>query len=94
VTIEVATCASVAENDRFQWQVYPNPAKDQVHLRWDAQYQAEWVRLKDLQGREITRMVPGEAGQASLPTATLPRGLYLLEISLNNTLLTQKIVLQ
>lgn len=61
------------------FQLWPNPATDEVRVRVDAAEGAHWVRLHDLAGREVTRLASGN-GPRSLPVAGLPAGVYVVSI--------------
>jgi bilirubin oxidase len=64
------------------FRMFPNPASDLIHLEVTDQrngLMAE-VRLLDLQGRELRRVIPMRKDRVSLDVAGLSAGIYLLEV--------------
>jgi hypothetical protein len=60
-------------------QVFPNPAKDYVTISSESE-QMNTIILFDTQGREILALQPNNQS-VSIDVATLPRGLYVAQIS-------------
>ncbi|NJB86732.1 subtilisin-like proprotein convertase family protein [Lewinella marina] len=66
-----------------QLEVFPNPTRGALHLRWAATNSAREVgiELYDLNGRRLHQeWVSRLAGAATVPTAGLPAGVYLLRV--------------
>jgi hypothetical protein len=63
-------------------RLFPNPAREQVHLAWDAPLPGTVdVRLSDARGRTLKQWpLAGRQLQHQLATQSLPAGLYLLQI--------------
>ncbi|MBX3100907.1 MAG: hypothetical protein KF690_00205 [Bacteroidetes bacterium] len=68
-------------NPGFQWTVYPQPAREQLHIRWGNDGQAaDLLRLLDSSGRLVMTEIPDRGpGVYTLETGRLATGLYLLE---------------
>ena len=61
------------------WQLYPNPAQDQVHVRMPASVGAAVVQVFDSQGRLVSKAaLPPGGGAVAL--AALPPGLYVVRV--------------
>jgi hypothetical protein len=56
--------------------VYPNPARDEVHVNWPEQ--ARTLSVQDASGREVQRINVTNPGHRVLPAAEWPRGTVLL----------------
>ena len=61
------------------WQLYPNPAQGQVHVRMPASVGAAVVQVFDSQGRLVSKAaLPPGGGAVAL--AALPPGLYVVRV--------------
>lgn len=80
------------------FHVYPNPARDVLHLRWTSdQAAAATVTFTDLAGRKIAvYQVNGTNGKNSfdVPLQKLPAGMYLLQLETGSARFQQKIMIQ
>ena len=61
-----------------QVRVFPNPASDKLNISWPVQGGYSWV-LKSLAGSTLSSGTQ-QAGNATISTATLPVGMYFLEV--------------
>jgi PKD repeat protein len=101
--INIQNPTGVKENEAFNGNllIYPNPAEGNSELVFTANNDLENVSvvITDLRGSEVLE-VPVAARYGSgqqriaLPTATLPRGLYLLTINSSQGRATEKLVLK
>ncbi|RYZ41639.1 MAG: T9SS type A sorting domain-containing protein, partial [Sphingobacteriales bacterium] len=80
------------------FKVYPNPASDLLHIRWNSdQAGAASIMLTDLAGRKIAGYdVTGNQGKNSfdIPLSELPSGMYLLKLNANGKQFQQKVMVQ
>ncbi|MCC2548003.1 T9SS type A sorting domain-containing protein [Hymenobacter sp. BT175] len=60
------------------WQLYPNPAAEILRLRTERSGQ---LRLLDAAGRVVQQHILTAGGEQELSIATLPAGIYLLELT-------------
>ncbi|MFY0643499.1 MAG: T9SS type A sorting domain-containing protein [Bacteroidia bacterium] len=75
------------------FQVWPNPAKDIVHIQTNGKV-LKSIQLVDLQGRIIQNW-NADSGEQSFPlSAEIQGGSYLIRFILDNALYTQRIVIQ
>ena len=67
-------------------QMYPNPGKDVLNLKWqDLQGASGQVSLKDLTGRTVmVQAVDLEEGSIVLDLTRLQAGIYICEIQVDN----------
>lgn len=74
--------------------IYPNPATDQVNISWsEALGNEAEVRLFDGQGKLLRReQLTQAASQMNL--SGLPSGIYFLQLSSDDTLQTEKLIIQ
>jgi enterochelin esterase-like enzyme len=79
--------------DKAKVQLYPNPATDQVLLN-SGNALIEAVTVTDLSGRRMSYLEGRRQQSLTVPTAALPDGIYLFEISTNKGKLTHKVVVQ
>lgn len=73
--------------------IYPNPVQDQCRVACDDD-RIQMVRIYDLAGKKIAEQQGNNASAMTLPTATLPNGIYLLDITTANGKANRKIVVQ
>ncbi|GEM_PF-1892403 len=72
---------SLGELPQIEWVVYPNPARDYVHISIDQP--GEWsCRLHNLNGQLIYQIQ--FSSQAGLQLGHLPKGIYLLTLNNNS----------
>ena len=83
--------AGIAENTNLTWNLWPNPATEQVFLQVPDQ-QITDVRIYDMQGRTVYRF--SAANISSVDVSQLPTGQYLLEASGKGFLLHKKLLVQ
>ncbi len=73
-------CLSVGRQEaapEASWELYPNPGRDQVTLRW--QGSPATLRAFNLLGQQVGQWNAGKSGNTTLRLA-LPAGLYLLRL--------------
>ncbi|MEM9259367.1 MAG: GEVED domain-containing protein, partial [Bacteroidota bacterium] len=66
------------------WSVYPNPAQEETTVSWPANHRAISLRIFGTDGRQHLPLVRPAAGQTRLKLASLPAGLYLIELRLED----------
>lgn len=80
------------------FKVYPNPASDILHIRWNSeQAGATTLLLTDLAGRKIAAYsVNSNPGKNSfdIPLKQLPSGMYLLKLDAGGKQFQQKVMVQ
>jgi uncharacterized delta-60 repeat protein len=79
------------------FQIYPNPATDQLTIQASPSIRSQpWqVDILDLQGRNCLSAVSPASDQLPLPDLRLPPGMYLVQISVNGHLLqTSKLLIR
>ncbi|MGC3978132.1 MAG: phosphodiester glycosidase family protein [Paludibacteraceae bacterium] len=71
------------------FQVYPNPVKNELHVRFDGKYHPTQIKLYHLTGKLIQTFDCQEyvGNEVSLPMQKLAAGTYLLSIEQNGRLL-------
>lgn len=82
-TLSVFACTELAEwPDVPVCTLYPNPAREYLHLRCTSDPVPYQIRLVNSQGQELE--YPAGKGKVVLFIQELPPGLYLLELSTHN----------
>jgi alpha-tubulin suppressor-like RCC1 family protein len=86
---------SIGEFTKANWQVYPNPASEQVQITYDTNSEAT-IELYDLQGKLLkTMQTVGLQGTVSIPLSNLSRGLYLVKFrTKDGEIQTEKLVVE
>lgn len=75
-----------------QWQLYPNPAKDQLHLRlWNIATSAE-ITVFNSQGQLVFRQGELEAGEQFLDLSTWHNGIYWIQLKAGPTVRTERVL--
>ncbi len=78
--------------DNPSFAIYPNPAAEQVNI-W-VEEAGDWeLRLIDMQGQALLEKRFESTRFGALAVATLPRGIYLVEVATNQTVHTKRIIL-
>lgn len=80
---------SIQENQLSETKIYPNPAKDIVHINLPADTQVYKSGLFDMTGKMINNI---HLIDNTLNISSLPEGIYLLKIETSKGVLTRKIV--
>ncbi|MBO4307570.1 MAG: T9SS type A sorting domain-containing protein [Bacteroidales bacterium] len=72
----------IAENDNSVIrQIYPNPAREMIHININAQNDNQQVVLYDMTGRQVySGCITAGNCQVTISTSTLPNGVYMLRI--------------
>lgn len=71
--------------------VYPNPARSQITVSLPQNYNRGELTLVDVNAKEIlTQKFKGNRAQINI--SNLPDGIYFLQISYDNQLITKKII--
>lgn len=79
----VPMLTSVSEHiNEAAFELFPNPAQDQVWLRWQSSNTAgALVQIYDTQGRLVhTQQAPSAATELRIAVGSLPSGLYLIQL--------------
>ena len=79
-------CATLGTESftKASWQVYPNPASNQVQISYDTNSEAT-IELYDLQGKLLkTMQTIGLQGTVTIPISNLSKGVYLVQFSTND----------
>ncbi|MBW8686769.1 carbohydrate-binding protein [Chitinophaga rhizophila] len=80
-----STLPASTENNNTAVNVYPNPFGSQLNYTIPPGYASHIATIYDLNGRQVLRsVVKGKQSVASLQTANLPKGIYILDISSGN----------
>ncbi len=85
---------SVSEQLADNLQLYPNPASDVLNIKRPAGITAVDVRFYDSVGQLVLERPAVQADQLWLPRAQMPAGLYIVEVSVQDTRVQHKIVLE
>lgn len=84
ISLEVAECVGLSEQNLFEGAllVFPNPAKDKLHVRCGLQKEID-VRLFDLSGKLLLEQhlsFGSDKQEQVLNLSALPKGVYLLRL--------------
>lgn len=83
------------DKDKIQFDVYPNPAKKSIHIKWHSISQnSATVEVIDITGKEVitTKIAPNES--MLLNTSMLTKGTYFISIKSQDKHNTQKLEIQ
>lgn len=78
--IQESTSAVAPILSDSDWSVYPNPARDKVHIHINHVTSAAVLRVVDLQGKPILTSSPSNGGDLSLDVSALPSGMYGVQV--------------
>ena len=74
--------------------LFPNPAKDILHVQLPSHEGEVVITLTDLVGREVLRYRQPNADELSLPVHTLPQGLYQISLQQAGQRTTRKLLIE
>lgn len=85
----------INENESSNLNIYPNPTKDQINIQFRAPYNGMLI-IKDIAGKEIfsQKLIAMESMQLEANILGLSAGVYLVELSNEETVETKKIVIE
>ena len=91
-------CDTLTTTSTGQWlspaaqvKVFPNPANDKINITWPVQGGYTWA-LKSLAGSTLSSGTQ-QAGNATISTATLPEGMYFLEVHSSKEHKVEKVII-
>ncbi len=89
ITINLTDWTDVVELKNTRIDVYPNPATSSIKINTQ-EHRFETVRILDLSGR----VVLNQAFKANhnIDISTLQKGMYILQLQFNNTLISTKLI--
>ncbi len=88
----------VIQVQKFDYQLYPNPAQQDLFLNIDINASTELtITLFDLQGKPVKNWLPTQRLSSPLSkrfnVADLPKGIYLLQLDMDGTSYWEKVVI-
>ncbi len=78
------------DNSYLDFAIYPNPAREQVHLSFEEPFKEGVVELYHFTGRMLKRAVLSQQ-EVSIDIADIPQGLYLLTIDIDGKKYVEKL---
>lgn len=98
--VPLSATASINENlaEKMNLEVYPNPAKDNLTIRFNADNGVEdQIKLVDLTGKTVKVIANGFSkglNTFNVNVSDLPEGMYILEFIVGSETVSKKIVIQ
>lgn len=87
--VELVTSNNPISSNKFDFEIYPNPAKETIHINFDFTEDYNYT-VYDSYGRQLKS---GVSSQNSINISDLNSGMYILKIeSTNNTSATRKFI--
>ena len=75
------TLLSLGDHELDQVKVFPNPASTHLTIQWPKLQDMKFIRLYNMEGRQVFQEKTSGQKAIVLNVATLPRGVYFLVIS-------------
>ena len=75
-------------------QVYPNPVSENCNISFDKNYDEINIELYTIDGRKILQKSASNLSRLTLDINEIPKGLYLMNISLDNKYFSIKKILK
>ncbi|PIB35289.1 hypothetical protein BFP72_07700 [Reichenbachiella sp. 5M10] len=92
VSVESNILSSI-EVERLEMDLYPNPVKNQVNVKWEPGVEATMIRLFDNAGIMIQLIqVPANSSNYTLDMATLQSGVYHMQLITNEQVYTRRVI--
>ena len=96
IMVKNAGSQSIGENENAVVKIYPNPTNGALRVE-NGELRVENIRIFDVMGRLVANETQNPLGVAStlrLDISHLPSGVYFLQITMENGVITQKIIKQ
>lgn len=90
-TLLIGTVATDEAGRHGVMKVFPNPAQDHLNILLPEGVQEGFLKLYDLAGR-LQKQIVLSAGKYEIELADLHKGIYLIEVSIDRQVFTQKLV--
>jgi hypothetical protein len=87
-----ATAVNTPADDRLL-SIYPNPVSDLLYVRLPEGHTMDAIRLMDVTGKTILASA-ASTPQTELNMATLPKGVYAIQVQSGNQFFTKKVFIQ
>ncbi|MEL6863219.1 MAG: M43 family zinc metalloprotease [Bacteroidota bacterium] len=93
--LESSLCSQSPINPTFEFTVYPNPASDCVHIRYNSEAsEVVQVRLFDAAGRLLYQESHLPNTISAISTIEFPTGIYLLQVIQGDEQMTEKLLIE
>ncbi len=80
--------------DTRQISVYPNPGSESIHVNLPAGVSEGQILIFDMSGRTVATFSLTGTNHQTLDVSQLNRGIYMLQLRCNKTILTEKVILK
>lgn len=90
------TSVPLTEEGKPALELYPNPARDQVRLRFNESLPAASIVLYNAQAQRVAAYEPGSlqnGDELQISTSGYPRGMYFIQVRTNEKVRILKLVL-
>ncbi|MEX0968491.1 MAG: PKD domain-containing protein [Bacteroidia bacterium] len=74
----------ISEINESQIRVFPNPAQDAVWIRGSESQEISQLRVLNMHGQIMLEQTAGTVGDVQLNVGNLPRGIFILNLTMNN----------
>ncbi len=75
-----------------EWIVFPNPAKDEVHIEWDPKVEVRSVLLRNATGQLLLEINDLSDSKMNFSTNLFAPGVYFIQIQTENGFYTKKLI--
>ncbi len=79
-------------SDNFDICIFPNPVFDVLNIKFSENYIPDEIFITDVFGRQIYNSKTFKSGNKNIDFSIYPSGLYFLNLSFGNKIITEKII--
>lgn len=90
-TIEISVLSTANFNQK-KLRIYPNPASEKLHLKFEKSYKEVSVLISNLSGKSVLSTSLNNTAEIALDISTLSKGLYILTILSDGGYYVEKII--
>lgn len=95
LSIQFKVPVGISQKNKFDVSVYPNPAKDFITIELPFREVSVFnIKLYDCYGKLLQTATSENTKSVSIPLHNLPKGIYVLVINNNESLVSKKIVIE
>lgn len=86
----------VQDSDLNSISIYPNPAKDIVHITWNSTQKISQIELRDMAGRilSVNKVIQNSSNSYQLNVSNFSRGTYVLTFALEGKTISKKLIIK
>lgn len=91
------SCTSTSTNEILKSEkieIFPNPATDEITIKWEAQEAYKQITLLDINGKQLTQQNIELNNNSANLRLQYPSGIYFIQLKSNSDSITKRLIIQ